>query len=109
MSRICVEFDSAKPNLFSFDQSKEEESIFRTFSVVPLQSNMNLLKIFRIIRYMFVKTFNTRFSENEIFCKKFDEFDEFDESPFEASKSNVLSLIFLINLIKFIKMAYLLK
>ena len=40
-----AEFDSAKTNLFSFDQSKEEESVFRTFSVVPLQSNMNLLKL----------------------------------------------------------------
>ena len=38
LGRICAEFDSAKPNLFSFDQSKEEESVFRTFSVMPLQS-----------------------------------------------------------------------
>ena len=38
LGRVCAEFDNAQTKSFSFDQSKEEESGFRLFSLVPLQS-----------------------------------------------------------------------
>lgn len=38
LSRVCAEFNDILPKSFSFDLSKEEESGFRSFSLVPLQS-----------------------------------------------------------------------
>ena len=38
LGRVCDEFNDSQPKSFSFDQSKEEESGFRSFSLVPLQS-----------------------------------------------------------------------
>lgn len=38
LGRVCGEFNDIQPKSFSFDQSKEEESGFHLFSLVPLQS-----------------------------------------------------------------------